>query len=189
MSDLLDASTVDADARRRQGSSSSATVAPRFWGGSSVSTTAIQPAVPSVDVQVRESDGVYQVTRIHVTQDPGGRGRSDQLESFVNQINEFLRTCPDDDDEPTSPDVARRVIERLAILVLHDTRVPELYTLADGGLLVRWINGDERSLEIEFDADGDDLAMITERHYGEVARENGYLQQMWPAAMRWLFSA
>lgn len=178
VTNVLDVSTIELGSQRPEFATSSATVI----------SQPVRPSVPRVRVRMADVGDRELVSRITVKDGLDARGDEAALQTFVGTINRLLLNDPVDGDEPTSSAVARRVIELLAMLILYYVdEPPSVYALADGGLQVRWA-APRGSLEIEFYSDGEALAMITRREGAAVTRENGYLEQFWPKAVRWLFA-
>lgn len=132
------------------------------------------------------SSGRAQIERVTIRDDPSPGGSGSRLGRFLNSLNMLSTSEPPDSYDPTSPYVVEEVVERLAVLVLHYDQEPTIHRLADGGLLVRWAS-DRGDLDIEFDADGDVLAMITDRSDGVTTRRNGEWWTIGPEALHWLY--
>ena len=64
-----------------------------------------------------------------------------------------------------------------------DLEFPEMFPLADGGLLFQW-RTQRGAVDVEFDADGEISVMISD----ERGRRAGSAAELWPEACRFLMT-
>jgi hypothetical protein len=85
--------------------------------------------------------------------------------------------------DPVAPEVAERALFFVVPVVLTSKANTDVFPLADGGLLFRWMT-DDASIQVEFDAEGDSIVMLDDRVDG--TRRAEYLAELWPEALRLL---
>ena len=155
--------------------------------GASPQTTPPWPAGTSIEIHPTV-EGHRAITTVHFDRHLiMSTIESGRLLALILRLNDLLRQ-PETSDLYIDTSVVCKVAEAFALVVPWVDTQPSVDALGDGGLALHWERGVD-SLDVEFDGEGDSVALIVDRSTDPPLRRAGYLPAMWSNVLRWLFRA
>lgn len=179
MTSVLDSSTV--------GPAQQWFAPPGATVGAAPQTTPPWPAGTSIEIRWT-AEGHRAITKVHFDRQLIMSAiESERLLTLLLRLNDLLRE-PETSDLFIDTSVVCKVAEAFALVVPWVETEPSVDVLGDGGLALHWERGLD-SLDVEFDGEGDAVALIVDRSCNPPLRRAGYLSAMWSDVLRWLFRA